>query len=788
MQYQFKPLIPLARRTRAWGFLVSLIIFALTQTVVAADLPLFYFAPSSGPNSSIQVNQFSGKVVSNIPSSAWEPAVNGQSHFGFQNQAIILKLKVPPGTAGSQVLSLHTRYLEKVVVHSRIITSHQDKATIIDNLSSMDGIGFSSKKFFKIPDNTQELYIIAIAKGPLIVPLDILSDAQAQHWRMGSIWALGIFFGLVFFAILKCAFQYQILKQSSIAVVCFFILILALYVGSQSGLHHLSSLPLHYLENLAVQICLLCALAIAALYIQLYSHTRLGAEAPSKTLSYLFQSSIILILTPLIAYAFIIDMDIKLTIFQVMHLPAIVLAFLIAAIASSVAHKRHPEQGYLLLTWLFSGVGIMFEGAIFFNVDHTRLLPVADISDLPSIFYSLTIIFICFWAMTHESIVYRARIEALQVLFDKITQKNKTLEINHARFSDLAQNIFKEIKLPADKIVQALQLAESLSQALNYITPHKATLNEALRKLTLLNQDLSQSLSPQQLIFELHSLLARLPLTFQQRARAHGVHIQLEIDQYLPAQAKGDQSLLYKALILIIEHRLSDLRHGSIHIVCKRANDARSPQVHLAISIIDSGTEFDRDSIDRFWSSSPTLGSHEFQLILARDMIIAMGGEFAIEFDPNQGNNFSIRVKLEKVVTNHAPTTNNTGKQIKAFNSGAQGKHALIITEHRQTLEPLLSQLAQQGIQRHVAQNIQEAIAILLIEKIDVILLDVDRASTEAGELINQIQVLNNTIDVPVLAVSGKNEHMTQAINAGASHFLEIPSSIHALEKILSTL
>ena len=58
------------------------------------------------------------------------------------------------------------------------------------------------------------------------------------------------------------------------------------------------------------------------------------------------------------------------------------------------------------------------------------------------------------------------------------------------------------------------------------------------------------------IVFNLHQLLEKIPTAFAQQAVAAHVTITLETDQGLPEYVCGDQSLLYKSLLLIIEHRL----------------------------------------------------------------------------------------------------------------------------------------------------------------------------------------------------------------------------------------
>lgn len=705
-----------------------------------------YFFPKAQDSlsRSTQSPPIDQKNIVRFPASVWMPATPNQDHFGFSHSHVLLKISGKPSQIPT-ILAIDNRYLSFVRVYTSNDSSHRDKTKGKDKeveklekplmqLKPSFSLGFKSAKNFRIPSETKTIYIEAKSNSALIIPVNFMASEQAEIQTTSATWSLGIFFGLAFFALLICGFYSCILRQKALGLICLFILSLVLYVVSKSNLHLITTLPLHYFSQAYIQLGLLTLVAICALYIQLHSNEHIVSEVPNEKIHTLFHASLLLIIGPVIGY-FAIDNDwFRITAFKILHLPSLILAFIITSIASSVSHKRYPEQGYLLLAWLFMGSSLILEGSEFLGIQHKSLVNIASLPELSGLFLSFTVIFLTFWVLNHSALVQKERIEAIQILFEGLANKNKDLEINHARSSDLAQEIYRDIERPLLTIKDIIQSDSNQHFIQASLEDQLQPLHENLQKLTLLSQDLNHTIHAQHVPFHLYQMLERIPLAFQQRAAAHHVAIHLEIDQQLPEEARGDQSLLYKAMLLIIEHRLQELHHGSIRVYVSRDNDARSPQVHVKVRIEDSGTPYDKAAIDQFWSHSPTLGSQDFQLILAKDMIFAMGGEFKISHEPGIGNCFTARVILEKVSQQHTtshsetdqdPNSMNTSRSL-AIHTPYRGQHALIMTS-RSDHHKLKNLLQQLGFYIHQANSPDEASSILVVEFIDVFFTDIPR-------------------------------------------------------------
>lgn len=763
------------------GFLAILPKSLLANTELNVDQPensrVLYFFPNHKNLKDALFTEFD--ILKQIPASAWTLAEKNNDHYGLKNKKIFIKMNTDHFTKNN-VLAIEDRHLTEIKVQA--VNKENDSQVILNPTMS---VGFRSARFYSIPQETTNIYIIAQTSGAMIMPYKFINKSQADLWLLSSVWSLGIFFGIAFISLLICSFQYLVLKQKSLGLVSFLVISISLYIISKSNLSYITDFPIHYFNHPGAQVILLSLIAISALYAQFFSDDHLVSKEPSTTLSKLFKAAFILILTPLLGYIFVQNEHFRLSAFQIIHLPSLVLAFIIAAIASSLSHKRNLEQGYLLLTWLFLGASMIIEGGEFLGMSYSLLLPLENLISLPGIFYSISLIFLSFWSMNHSSMVQKLRTEAIQNLFDGMTEKNRALEINYARTSDMAQEIYKDIREPTKHIIQIINSEYAHLPDDNELTTHLVPLEKSLRKLMLLGQDLQQSISAQNVPFKLPTLFNRILLSFKQRATDQNVQINLDIDESLPTYASGDQALLLKTLLLIAEHRLQDLSHGTIRIYVSRSNDPRSPQIHLKIRIEDSGVPFNKESLNELWSHSPTLGSHDFQLLLARDMVLAMGGEFTVYHDPVAGNCFYLQVILERT---HNPqdtlsSSNNSSKEI-AINFTAT-KQALLFQEFNTTPPTLSTHLKELKVKVHKADTSQEAASTVIIEKPNFIFFEVN-THEELTTAIKNIKHIAHSNNIPLICIS-KEQSLKQHCNAaGITYFIHSPPTIDALIEVIA--
>lgn len=119
---------------------------------------------------------------------------------------------------------------------------------------------------------------------------------------------------------------------------------------------------------------------------------------------------------------------------------------------------------------------------------------------------------------------------------------------------------------------------------------------------------------------------------------------------------------------------------------------------------------------------------------------------------------------------------------------------ALIVDDSSVMRKIVARSLAQAGLELQVvleAGNGQEALDVLKTTNVDLILSDINMPSMDGLEFVRQIQVQNLAKGVPVVMITTESseEHVRQAIQAGARGYIRKPfTPEHVKERVLPLL
>jgi two-component system chemotaxis response regulator CheY len=121
-------------------------------------------------------------------------------------------------------------------------------------------------------------------------------------------------------------------------------------------------------------------------------------------------------------------------------------------------------------------------------------------------------------------------------------------------------------------------------------------------------------------------------------------------------------------------------------------------------------------------------------------------------------------------------------------------KRALIVDDSsvmRKIVERALRQAGLDPLEVHEAASGAEALEILKVTPVDLILSDINMPSMDGLEFLRQIQAQKLAPGVPVVMITTESseEHVKQAISAGARGYLRKPFTAEQLkERVLSLL
>jgi len=368
-------------------------------------------------------------------------------------------------------------------------------------------------------------------------------------------------------------------------------------------------------------------------------------------------------------------------------------------------------------------------------------------------------------------------------------------EIN-AKAEFLAK-ISHEIRTPMNGVLgmTELLLGTPLSvKQRDYVQTIHSAGNELL---TLINEilDISKLESGQieldDVQFDLNALIEDCLSIFRAKAEQQNVELISFIQPQVPRVISGDPTRLRQTLLSLVENALKKSDEGEILIVV--ALDERSPKPRLRIAVQDSGEPMDAEERDalmhaelhsKHFLSTNRLGGN-LGLVIARQLIRLMHGEFGIKSGTNQGSTLWLTLPLDPDRLEH-PTSDLDGP--------LQGARVLVVDDNDTCRKVLVQQCSAWGLNVSAVPSGKEALALLrtkahLRDYFDVVLLDQNMPGMTGMQLAAKIKEdpsLNH--DILLIMLTGISNAPSKIIarNSGIKRILAKPVAGYTLKTTLA--
>ncbi|MCK1793308.1 hybrid sensor histidine kinase/response regulator [Pseudomonas violetae] len=368
-------------------------------------------------------------------------------------------------------------------------------------------------------------------------------------------------------------------------------------------------------------------------------------------------------------------------------------------------------------------------------------------------------------------------------------------EIN-AKAEFLAK-ISHEIRTPMNGVLgmTELLLGTPLSvKQRDYVQTIHSAGNELL---TLINEilDISKLESGQieldDVQFDLNALIEDCLSIFRAKAEQQNVELISFIQPQVPRVISGDPTRLRQTLLSLLENALKKTDEGEILIVV--ALDERSTKPRLRIAVQDSGEPMNAEERDalmhaelhsKHFLSASRLGGN-LGLVIARQLIRLMQGEFGIKSGNSQGSTLWLTLPLDPDRLEH-PTSDLDGP--------LQGARVLVVDDNDTCRKVLVQQCTAWGLNVSAVPSGKEALALLrtkahLRDYFDVVLLDQNMPGMTGMQLAAKIKEdpsLNH--DILLIMLTGISNAPSKIIarNSGIKRILAKPVAGYTLKTTLA--
>ena len=370
-----------------------------------------------------------------------------------------------------------------------------------------------------------------------------------------------------------------------------------------------------------------------------------------------------------------------------------------------------------------------------------------------------------------------------------------TAEIN-AKAEFLAK-ISHEIRTPMNGVLgmTELLLGTPLSvKQRDYVQTIHSAGNELL---TLINEILditkleSGQIELDDVQFDLNALIEDCLNIFRAKAEQQNVELISFIQPQVPRVISGDPTRLRQTLLSLLENAMKKTDEGEILLAV--ALDSRSGKPRLRIAVQDSGEPLEaheRDTLlhtelhSKNFLATTKLGGN-LGLVIARQLIMLMHGEFGVQSGTAQGSTLWLTLPLDPDRLEQ-PTTDLDGP--------LKGARVLVVDDNDTCRKVLVQQCSAWGLNVSAVASGKEALALLrtkahLRDYFDVVLLDQNMPGMTGMQLAAKIKEdpsLNH--DILLIMLTGISNAPSKIIarNAGIKRILAKPVAGYTLKTTLA--
>ena len=390
--------------------------------------------------------------------------------------------------------------------------------------------------------------------------------------------------------------------------------------------------------------------------------------------------------------------------------------------------------------------------------------------------------------------------ERLRSINEDRVSASRALAASMAEINAKAEFLAKlshEIRTPMNGVLgmTELLLGTPLSvKQRDYVQTIHSAGNELL---TLINEilDISKIESGQieldDVQFDLNALLEDCLNIFRAKAEQQNVELISFTQPQVPRVISGDPTRLRQALLSLLDNALRKTEQGEVLLVV--ALDQRAGQPRLRIAVQDSGEPLpdnERDALlhtelrSQDLLANNQLGGH-LGLVIARQLIMLMQGDFGIKTGTTQGSTFWLTLPLDPMRLEQAPSD---------LDGPLKDARVLVVDDNETCRKVLVQQCSAWGLNVSAVASGKEALALLrtkahLRDYFDVVLLDQNMPGMTGMQLAAKIKEdpsLNHDILVIMLTGISNAPSKVVARNAGIKRILAKPVAGYTLKTTLA--
>lgn len=381
--------------------------------------------------------------------------------------------------------------------------------------------------------------------------------------------------------------------------------------------------------------------------------------------------------------------------------------------------------------------------------------------------------------------------------------------------SDFVATMSHEIRTPLNGIVGFIQLLNetSMSEEQEEFVSTIQSSGEAL--MAVINDILdfskveSGSLTLESLEFSISSLIQELSAMFYPQAITKGLSLNIDVDEAVPRQVKGDEARLRQILINLISNAIKFTEKGEVSLhVSVHTLSPEEDVAELEFEVRDSGIGMSREQISQLFkpfsqgdsSTTRRYGGTGLGLAICKRLSEVMGGKVWATSLPDEGSSIFARVRFDVVSMkdSRAPMPVPEPEQVEPAAEPALPAESLplkiaIAEDNKANQRVIMIMLRWLGWECVFAENGYELIQLIKDQDYDLIFMDLQMPEMDGLETTRRIwagEAGDSLQDIKIIALTANalSGDEAKCLENGMNAYLSKPIKLDALKGAITDL
>jgi two-component system, sensor histidine kinase and response regulator len=367
--------------------------------------------------------------------------------------------------------------------------------------------------------------------------------------------------------------------------------------------------------------------------------------------------------------------------------------------------------------------------------------------------------------------------------------------------TNFLSNISHEIRTPMNAIIGLTDLlmpGEKDDERLEYLNAIKFSGDNLLRLINDL-LDLSKieanKMNLDSQPFPIKELLRQFEKVMRYLSKEKQLRLNFSVDKAIPNLLAGDQIRLNQILLNLGSNAVKFTEKGEVSFEIK-VESQQLDTYWIELRMKDTGIGIADDKLELIFDSfeqaekyiSRTFGGTGLGLTITNKLVELMGGSITVNSEKGVGTTFLVRLPLGRV----AGEGTNESRYSSLVEKDLKGCRILVVEDNKINILLVTRLLKSWKANFEVAENGLEAQELLIAQRFDLVLLDLQMPIMNGFELMERLRTgeAGPQIDLPVMALTADAYEQTRgkALSLGFNDFVTKPIQSDDLYQKIYTL